>query len=443
MKEDNPDERSSTSLDEPGGEIPEFLDLNEFQKQTLPELFAMGESLHLRVNSRTKPQLVFDILTCLSRKGTVIEAEGVLEMAGDNFGLLRWPSSNFRPQADDVYVSSNIIRKHALRRGTRLRASVRAPRDREKYLSADKILTIEGEEPETFDPGEPFDKLTAMFPSERIVLENKELASAACRVVDIIAPLGKGQRGIIVAPPRAGKTILLKSIAQAISHNNPEIELVILLLDERPEEVTDFRESVERASIYSSTFDEPATRHVELAEFVLERARRLVEQQKDVVILLDSLTRLSRGYNNMMGGGGRTLSGGLDAKAMIKPKKFFGSARKVEGGGSLTILATALIETDSRLDEVIFEEFKGTGNMELHLDRELGEQRIYPAIHISKSGTRKDELLYHPDEFKRVALLRKQLAQMPAPDAMEILLKNIKKTQANAEILLSGLQLMG
>jgi transcription termination factor Rho len=424
-------------------QIPDLVDVNEFHKKSLPELYALGEDLQLRVNSRTKHQLVFDILTYYSRRGARIEAEGCLEIGLDfhHSGTLRYPLANFRAQPDDISFPQPMIRRFDLRRGNRVRVSVRAPREREKLLVADEVISIEGIPADAFRQGPLFDKLTPLFPKDRIILENPALGSHSCRVVDLVAPLGKGQRGLICAPPRGGKTILLKQIAQAIAANHPEVELLVLLLDERPEEVSDFKEAVP-ASVYSSTFDEAPTRHVELAEFVSERARRLVELGRDVVILLDSLTRLARGYNNMMGGGGRILSGGLDAKALQKPKKFFGAARNIEEGGSLTVLATALIETESRMDEVIFEEFKGTGNMELHLDREMAEQRVFPAIHFNKSGTRKDDLLYHPDEFRRVALLRRQLAQMPAPDAIEVLLRNIRATQTNAEMLLKGLQLL-
>jgi len=423
-------------------EIPSYVDVNELQARPLPELFALGESYYLRVNSRTKHQLVADLLLFYLRQGAVVEATGCLEISpGEPHGTLRYERENFRALPDDILIPSGMIREYDLRRANQLKIRVRAPRDRERGLAAEEVLEIEGKPAADFHQGEPFDKLTPLFPKERILLENLTLGSASCRVVDMVAPLGKGQRGLICAPPRGGKTILLKEIAQAISKNHPEIELLVVLLDERPEEVTDFRETVD-ARVYSSTFDESPARHVEVAEFVCDRARRLIELGRDVVILLDSLTRLSRGYNNLMGGGGRILSGGLDAKALQKPKKFFGTARNVEEGGSITILATALIETESRMDEVIFEEFKGTGNMELHLDREMAEQRIFPAIHLSKSGTRKDDLLYHPEELQKIMVLRRQLASMPAPEAMEVLLRNVAKTQNNTELLLKGLQIM-
>jgi len=437
---DAPAPEAQAKPDEPTIDAPDFIDLQEFQQKTLPELFALGEELKLRVNSRSKHQLIFDILSLYSKHSTAIEGEGVLELRGDSFGMLRTPKSSFRAQQDDVYIPGQMVREFGLRHGQLVRARVRAPRDREKHLCADSLLSIEGIDAENFHPGPKFDSLTAMYPDERIILENVALKSAACRAVDIIAPLGKGQRGVIVAPPRGGKTILLKSIASAIHANHKDVELIILLLDERPEEVTDFRETV-AASVYSSTFDENPKRHIEVAEFVMERARRLVECGKDVVILLDSLTRLARAYNALSSGGGGSMSGGLNSKALQKARGFFNSARKAEEGGSLTILATALVETESKMDDIIFEEFKGTGNMEIRLDREMAERRLFPAIHFAQSGTRKDDLLYHPDEMKRMNLVRRQLAQLPAPDAMEVLLKNIARTQNNTELLLTGLHL--
>lgn len=422
-------------------DVPELINLNEFLKTTLASLQSQAQELGLRVAGvRSKHQLVFEVLTFYARHGTRIEAEGVLDHSGDNYGFLRWPEMSFAPNADDVYVSPSFIRQYDLKVGNLVKGVVRAPQDREKFLSLESVLAIEGVEEGKWEPPVLFDKLTPLFPSERLILENKDMESPSARVVDLVAPLGKGQRGLIVAPPRAGKTILLKDIAVSIQKNHPEVELIILLLDERPEEVTDFRETVENL-VYASTFDEPPKRHVQLSEMVAHRAKRLVEMGRDVVILLDSLTRLSRGYNsNMSGGKGRTGSGGLNTKALEKPRKFFGAARNVEEGGSLTILATCLVETDSRMDDVIFEEFKGTGNMEIFLDRELAEKRVFPAIHTLQSGTRKDELLYHPDEYKRVGSLRRQLAQMPAGESMEVLVKNIKLTGSNAELLLSGLR---
>jgi transcription termination factor Rho len=326
-----------------------------------------------------------------------------------------------------------------LRPGQKLCAKLRQPRGREKGLVLDDVITIEGQPAEQWSEPTDFEKLTPQFPQGRIMLENPQTNSISARAVDLLAPLGMGQRGLIVAPPRVGKTILLKEIAKAIRVNHPQIILILLLVDERPEEVTDLEREID-CQIYHSNFDESVYRHVQVAELVLERAKRLVELGKDVVVLLDSLTRLSRGYNNMQPGRGRIMSGGVEAKALIKPKKFFGSARNVEEGGSLTILATALIETGSRMDELIFEEFKGTGNMELHLDRALQEKRLYPAIHPLQSATRREELLYHPDEWERVQVLRKTMAALPPIEAMEKLIENLEATKTNVELLLSGLK---
>jgi transcription termination factor Rho len=442
---------------EPKVQVPEFVDFNEFQKHSLIELHRLAQEIGLRVAGvRSKHQLIFEILNFYGRRGTRIEATGVvdysLEREGQN-GFLRWPALSFASNADDVSIIVPLLRKYDLKPGNLIRAWVRSPREREKLLTVEEVLSIEGIPAAEWTPPVPFDRLTPLFPKERLILENPEAKSPSPRVVDLIAPLGKGQRGLIVAPPRGGKTILLKNIAASIHKNHPEVELIVLLLDERPEEVTDFRESVE-TPIYSSTFDEPAKRHVQVSDLVLERAKRLVEMKRDVVILLDSLTRLARGHNSAIqggggggkgnggggGGGGRLGSGGVDTKALQRSGRFFSVARNVEEGGSLTILATCLIETESKMDDVIFEEFKGKGNMEIYLDRELAEKRVWPAIHAPKSGTRKDELLYHPDEFKRVGSIRRQLAQLPAGEAMETLVKNIRTTSSNAELLLRGLR---
>jgi transcription termination factor Rho len=425
--------------------IPQRVNLNEFQQQTLNQLYDLGASYGLRVGgSRSKHTLVYEILCFYGRRGCVIDFEGILEIMKEGFGMLRDERFHFQPHADDVFVPVSMVRKFQFRNGQKLTVTARPPRDhKERTLVVDEITRIEGTPVEKYEPPVHFDKLTALFPNERIVLENRRTKSVSPRVVDFIAPLGKGQRGLICAPPRGGKTILLKEIAQSIQENHPEIELMILMLDERPEEVTDFQETVHRSPtchILASTFDEPPERHQQVGELVMERAKRLVELRKDVVILLDSLTRLTRGYNNCVRGKQPLGSGGIVPAALQKARKFFAAARKVEEGGSLTILATALIETESKMDEVIFEEFKGTGNMEINLDRELVERRIYPAINISRSGTRKDDLLYHPDEFRRIGHIRKQMAQMPAGEAMETLIKNIRATQNNAELLLTGLR---
>jgi transcription termination factor Rho len=426
---------------------PERVDLHAFQKNTLAKLYELGASLGLRVGgSRSKHQLVFDICCHWGRRGTVFECHGVLEVTRDGYGFVRDPIYSFLPQPDDVYISPNIIRRFALKTGNFITGIARSPRDKESFLSIDTVLTIEGVPVENWQTPKPFESLTPLFPKDRIILENTKSKSVSTRVIDMLAPLGKGQRALICAPPRGGKTILLKEIAVAIRQNHPEIELMVLLLDERPEEVTDFRETVD-TTVFASTFDQMPDRHMQVAEIVIARAQRLVENGRDVVVLLDSLTRLTRAYNNCGGGGGggggkaRLTSGGVDPKALQRARKFFGAARNVEEGGSLTIVATALIETESRMDEVIFEEFKGTGNMELQLDREMVERRIFPAINMQRSGTRNDDRLYHPDEFRRVLGIRRQLSQLPAGEAMEVLVKNLRATQNNAELLFAGLRL--
>lgn len=419
--------------------VPEFVDLNQLHDRPLAELHREAVAAELRVAGlRSKHQLIFELVTYYGLRGSKIEAEGVLEHDGSGYGFLRWIKYSFAPLPDDIYISQNIIRDLGLRPGVKVRCTVRVPKAREKYFAADEIISIEDIPAADWKPPVPFDKLTALFPKDRIILETQKNASLSARIADLIAPLGKGQRGVIVAPPRGGKTILLKEFASAIRKNYPEIELIVLLLDERPEEVTDFREAID-VPVFSSTFDENPKRHIQVAEMVGHRAKRLVELGKDVVILLDSLTRLSRGYNQTQGGG-RIMSGGVGSKALEKPGRFFSAARNVEEGGSLTIIATALIETENRMDEVIFEEFKGKGNMEIALDREMVEKRIFPAIHILKSGTRNDEKLYHPDEFKRITMLRRELAQLPAVEAMEVLIRNIQNTGSNPELLLKGLK---
>lgn len=445
--------------------VPESIDINQFQQKSLSDLHDIAQEIGLRVAGvRSKHHLIFEILRFYGSRGTVMQAEGFLDYSGDSFGFLRWPDFSFASNADDVYIAANFVKKHDLRPGQRIRCIVRAPREREKFLSVDEVVEIEGQPASDWIAPPGFDDLKAMFPADRLILETPGSPAVSPRVIDLVAPLGKGQRGLIVAPPRGGKTILLKNMAVSIHQNNPEAELIVLLLDERPEEVTDFRETV-NAAIFSSTFDESSNRHIEVADMVLNRAKRLVEIGKDVVVLLDSLTRLARAHNSARqsgngggfqignggqgkhqrhggggGGGGPIGSGGISPKALERSRRFFGAARNVDGGGSLTILATCLIETDSRMDDVIFEEFKGTGNMEITLDREMAESRIFPAIHLLKSGTRKDELLYHPDEYLRISSLRKQLAQRPAPEAMVVLLKTIRSTRSNAELLLRGIQ---
>ncbi len=424
-----------------GPPIPERIRLNDYLGLTLAELYALGESLGVRVGgTRAKHFLIFEIVSFYGRRGAIIEAEGILEIMREGFGLIRDPRFNFVSFPDDVFISPSNLRRYNLQSGLSVKVICRAPRDvKDKFIAVESVESIEGIPAEEYVVPVAFEKLTPLFPTERIILENRRTRAVATRVVDIIAPLGKGQRGLICAPPRGGKTILLKEIASSIRENHKEIDLIVLLLDERPEEVTDFVESV-GGQVFASTFDESAVRHIQVAELVMERAKRLVEMKRDVVILLDSLTRLSRGYNNMLSGKGGLMSGGMNPVALQRARKFFGYARKVEEGGSLTLLATALIETDSKMDEVIFEEFKGTGNMEIHIDREMAERRIYPAIHVQKTGTRKDELLYHPDEFRRISAIRRQLTQLPAGEAMEVLIKHLKATPGNAELLLTGLR---
>ena len=419
---------------------PEPIDLNQLQSASTEELESVAKELGTHFNpSRSRHHQIAEFVRqALSRGGTVT-AQGFLDQAGDSFGLLRSPKLNFLPVPEDVCVSREIIQRFYLRPGQELAGKLRLPRDREKLLMLDEVTSIEGQAPDQWSEPPDFEKLTPQFPQGRILLENTTTNSISARAVDLLAPLGRGQRGLIVAPPRVGKTILLKEIAKAIRVNHPEIVLIMLLVDERPEEVTDLHREID-CQIYSSNFDENVQRHVQVAELVLERAKRLVELKKDVVILLDSITRLSRGYNSLVPGKGRTMSGGVESKALMKPKKFFGSARNVEEGGSLTILATALIDTGSRMDQLIFEEFKGTGNMELHLDRALVEKRLYPAIHCLQSATRREELLYHPDEWERVQVLRKTMAALPPIEAMEKLIENLEATKTNAELLLSGLR---
>ncbi|MEP4078510.1 transcription termination factor Rho [Haloferula sp.] len=440
MSEDTPDtepsqapETATEAVDAP------VIDINEFRAKPLAELQAMADAMPGRTPiAPTKAQLIFDLLSFQAREGAVLVGEGVVEQAKENYAMLRDPARSFRTAPDDLHLNGNLLRDHGIRPGHRVKVKVRSPRDRDKFLSAVEVLEVEGVPVADFDSGKDFDKLTPLFPDERIILEGEGVDFLSPRAIDLIAPLGKGQRGLIVAPPRGGKTILLKQIARSIHKNHPEVELIVVLLDERPEEVTDFEETV-GATVFASTFDEPAKRHAQVADLVIERARRLVEQKRDVVLLLDSLTRLARGHNSASQGG-PIGSGGVSPAALQKSRKFFGNARNVEEGGSLTVLATALIETESRMDDVIFEEFKGTGNMEVRLDRELAERRIYPAIHIPQSGTRNDDRLYHPDEFTKVVDIRRQLAQLPVGEAIETLMKNLSVTKSNTELLLRGLR---
>jgi transcription termination factor Rho len=425
---------------EPPPNIPASLDLNELQALGPAEIEKLCRDFELRIHpGRTRHQQILDILRTALGLGIFVSAEGFFDQTADSFGVLRWPRLNFLPVPEDVGVPRALTQKFHFRPGQKIKGTLRLPRDREKFLMLDQVTAIEGVPPEEWTEPTPFDSLTPLFPDGRIMLENSTTNSISARAVDLLTPLGRGQRGLIVAAPRVGKTILLKEIAKAIRVNHPEIVLIMLLVDERPEEVTDLQREVDCA-VYNSTFDENSRRHVEVAEVVLERAKRLVEMKKDVVVLLDSITRLARGYNSLQPGKGRTMSGGVDSKALLKPKRFFGAARNCEEGGSLTILATALVDTGSKMDQVIFEEFKGTGNMELHLDRSLVEKRLYPAIHCMQSGTRREDLLYHPEEWERVKVLRKAMAALPPIEAMEKLIENLQATKTNAELLLSGLR---
>jgi transcription termination factor Rho len=416
------------------------LDLNELQQLSEKKLKALARDLDLYLHpARSRHQHILDIIRAALTGGATVTAEGFLDQVSDSFAMLRWPRLNFLPLPEDVAVPRALIEQHQLRPGQKVAGTIRLPVQREKFLSLVEVMRVEGQPPEEWTQPTHFDKLTPQFPQGRIILENPKTNSISARAVDLLTPLGRGQRGLIVAPPRVGKTIVLKEIAKAIRVNHPDIVLILLLVDERPEEVTDLEREID-CQIYHSNFDESVQRHVQVAEMVLERAKRLVELKHDVVLLLDSITRLSRGYNNLEPGRGRIMSGGVEAKALIKPKRFFGSARNAEEGGSLTVLATALTETGSRMDELIFEEFKGTGNMELHLDRGLQEKRLYPAIHPLLSATRREELLYHPDEWERVLMLRKTMAALPPLEAMEKLIDNLHATKTNAELLLSGLR---
>jgi transcription termination factor Rho len=398
----------------------------------MPELHDMADTLAVGEHDALGRQdLIFRIEQKLLDAEHTLMGEGVLEVLPEGYGFLRSQDWNYLYGPDDIYVSPSQIKRFDLRTGDTVAGQVRPPKEWERYLALLKVEMVNGGEPEAAKARIGFENLRPRYPDGRLRLESSD-GDLSMRVMDLIAPIGKGQRGLIVAPPRAGKTILLQKIANAIAENHPEVTLIVLLIDERPEEVTDMHHEV-RGEVISSTFDEEPSRHVQVADMVIEKARRLVESGKDVVILLDSITRLARAHNSVIPSGGKIMSGGLDAKAMEKPKKFFGAARNVDGGGSLTIIATALIETGSRADEMIFEEFKGTGNMELVLAREIAEKRIYPAIDINRSGTRKEELLFSPEELNRVTLLRTFLADMPEAEAIEFLLRQMAKSKNNKE----------
>jgi transcription termination factor Rho len=409
----------------------------DIQRMNIEQLNQYGKKIGLKhLGSLTKSLMVFEIVKAISEHPQeVLYGEGVLEILPDGFGFLRSPNYNYLPSAEDIYVSPAQIRRFDLKKGDTLCGTIRPPKEKEKYFALLKVDKINACSPEKAKERILYENLTPLYPNKRMVMETtKERIST--RVLDLAAPIGKGQRGLIVAPPRTGKTILLQNIANAIACNNPEVLLIVLLIDERPEEVTDMQRIV-KGEVISSTFDEPPERHVQVAEMAIEKARRLVEYGQDVVILLDSITRLARAYNTIQPHSGKILSGGIDANALHKPKRFFGAARNIEQGGSLTIIATALIDTGSRMDEVIFEEFKGTGNMELVLDRRLADRRLYPAIDLVKSGTRKEELLYDPEELKKIYLLRRLLADLAPGEGLSVLLGRLAKTSNNPEFLLS------
>ncbi|MCF8509367.1 MAG: hypothetical protein RIR41_165 [Pseudomonadota bacterium] len=409
--------------------------LNDLKKKTPAELLAMAEELEVEGASLlSKQELMFGVLKELAERDVEIIGVGVVEVLPDGFGFLRSPQSNYLAGPDDIYVQPQMIRKMGLRTGDTVEGTIRGPRDGERYFALVRVATVNFEDPERARHKVPFDNLTPLYPDERLHMEPKDPTKKdrSGRVIDIVSPIGKGQRALIVAPPRTGKTVLLQNIAQSVAENHPECYLIVLLIDERPEEVTDMQRSV-KGEVISSTFDEPATRHVAVAEMVIEKAKRLAEHGRDVVILLDSITRLGRAYNTVVPSSGKVLTGGVDANALQKPKRFFGAARNLEEGGSLTIIATALIETGSRMDEVIFEEFKGTGNSEIILDRKVSDKRIFPAIDILKSGTRKEELLTDAKELQKIYVLRRILNPMGAQDAIEFLLDKIKQTKTNGE----------
>lgn len=414
----------------------EELNIRQLQKMTIKELQDLAKKEGVKeCHGLKKQELIFKILKDRVTQNGLMYGEGVVEVLPEGFGFLRSPDYSYLPGPDDIYISPSQIRRFGIKTGVTVSGQIRPPKEGERYFALLKVEAINFEDPEVMAERVLFDDLTPLHPTERLLLETTP-EEINMRVMDLITPVGKGQRGLIVSPPRAGKTVLLQKIANAVSKNHPEVYLIILLIDERPEEVTEM-ERATTAEVVSSTFDEPASRHVQVADMVLEKAKRMVEYGKDVLILLDSITRLARAYNTEVPHSGKILSGGIDANALQKPKRFFGGARNIEEGGSLTIIATALIDTGSRMDDVIFEEFKGTGNMELHLDRRLADRRLYPSIDITRSGTRKEELLLDPEELKRVWLLRKVLNETNPVEAIELLKNRLAKTRTNAEFLMS------
>jgi transcription termination factor Rho len=412
------------------------MNLKDLKEKRINELITLANDLSIEgASGMRKQDLIFALLQAELEKNGQIYGEGVLEILPDGFGFLRAPDYNYLPGPDDIYISPSQIRRFNLRTGDTVSGQIRPPKESERYFALLKVESVNFEDPEEARNKILFDNLTPLYPQEKFLLETTQDVLSA-RIMDLLTPIGKGQRGLIVSPPRAGKTILLQTIANSITNNHPEVILIVLLIDERPEEVTDMQRSV-KGEVISSTFDEPAQRHVQVAEMVIEKAKRLVEHKKDVVILLDSITRLARAYNTVVPPSGKVLSGGVDSNALHRPKRFFGAARKMEDGGSLTIVATALIDTGSRMDEVIFEEFKGTGNMELYLDRKLSDRRVFPAIDINRSGTRKEELLLNPDDINRIWIMRKVIQPLSTIDAMEFLMEKIKDTKNNLDFLAS------
>jgi transcription termination factor Rho len=415
------------------------MNLSEIKTKSISDLIDIATDLGIEDVGRLKKQdIIFRIFKQQASEGSDIFGGGVLEILNDGFGFLRSTENSYCTSADDIYVSPSQVRKFALRKGDEVQGKIRPPKDQERYFALVQIDTINGETPDKAKKKILFENLTPLFPNNRLMLEQGTGSNAdiSSRVIDLTAPIGKGQRGLIVSPPKAGKTLMLQSIAHSITKNNPEVELIVLLIDERPEEVTDMSRTV-RGEVVASTFDEPPTRHVQVADMVIEKAKRLTEHKKDVVILLDSITRLGRAYNAVQPASGKILSGGVDSNALERPKRFFGAARNLEEGGSLTILATALVETGSKMDEVIYEEFKGTGNMEVHLERKIAERRIFPAINILRSGTRREDLLVEKDELNRVHMLRKVLAEQEEVAATEFLISKLKNTKTNLEFFAS------
>jgi len=417
-------------------EVIKKMDVGALRKLTIPKLQAIAKTLKIEgISNLRKEELIYKIMESQTQREGFLFAEGVLEILPDGFGFLRSPNYNYLPGPDDIYVSPSQIKRFSLKTGDTVAGQVRPPKDSEKYFALLKVESVNSEPPENIQSRIPFEELTPIHPNQRLLLETtgEELTT---RVIDLVTPIGKGQRGLIVSPPRAGKTVILQKIANAIAKNHPEVYLIVLLVAERPEEVTEMRRLV-KGEVISATFDESPERHIQVAEIVMEKAKRLVEHKKDVVILLDSITRLARAYNVLVPHTGKIMSGGLESTALDKPKRFFGAARNIEEGGSLTVIGTALIDTGSKMDDVIFEEFKGTGNMEINLERKLAERRIFPAIDINRSGTRREELLVDPDELQLMWLLRKVLAPLNPIEAMELLIARMKSTKTNIELLLN------